>query len=128
MLTKERQTLTVSAQDDLVPFTDETAYEGNASTRMTESPVHWCNEVFTHFRIFSFSHLLIFSFSHFLIFAFMHLGADDDIIAFGAKGSSDAFHLLTGNLSQMLLGGLTVYDVDHDLFGMQLIDCMVPSR
>ena len=120
MLTKERQTLTVSAQDDLVPFTDETAYEGNASTRMTESPVHWCNEVFTHFRIFSFL--------HFLIFAFMLLGADDDIIAFGAKGSSDAFHLLAGNLTQMLLGGLTVDDVDHDLFGMQLIDCMVPSR
>ena len=112
MLAKERQTLPVSAQDDLVPFTDETAYEGNASTRMTESPVHWCNEVFTHFRIFS----------------FRRLGADDDIIAFGAKGSSYAFHLLAGNLSQVLLGGLTVYDVDHNLFGMQLIDCLVPSR
>ena len=112
MLTKERQTLPVSAQDDLVPFTDETAYEGNASTRMSESPVHWCNEVFTHFRIFS----------------FRRLGADDDIIAFGAKGSSDAFHLLAGNLSQMLLGGLTVDDVDHDLFGMQLINRLVPSR
>ena len=112
MLTKERQTFTVSAQDDLVPFTDETAYEGNASTRMTESPVHWCNEVFTHFRIFS----------------FRRLGADDDFIAFGAKGSSDAFHLLAGNLSQMLLWGLTVDDVDHNLFGMQLIDCLVPSR
>ena len=115
MLAKERQTLPVSAQDDLVPFTDETAYEGNASTRMTESPVHRCNEVFTHFCIFSF-------------FAFMHLGADDDIIAFGAKGSSDAFHLLAGNLTQVLLWGLTVDDVDHDLFGMQLIDRMVPSR
>ena len=112
MLTKERQTLPVSAQDDLVPFTDETAYEGNASTRMTESPVHWCNEVFTHFRIFAFS----------------HLGADDDIIAFGAKGSSDAFHLLAGNLTQVLLGRLTVDDVDHDLFRMQLIDRLVPSR
>ena len=112
MLTKERQTLTVSAQDDLVPFTDETAYEGNASTRVTESPVHRCNEVFTHFRIFS----------------FMHLGADDDFIAFGAKGSSDAFHLLAGNLSQVLLGRLTVDDVDHDLFGMQLINRLVPSR
>lgn len=120
MLTKKRQTLPVSAQDDLVPFTDETAYEGNASTRMTESPVHWCNEVFTHFRIFSFT--------HFRIFSFRRLGADDDIIAFGAKGSSDAFHLLAGNLSQMLLGGLTVYDVDHDLFGMQLINRLVPSR
>lgn len=120
MLTKERQTLPVSAQDDLVPFTDETTYEGNASTRMTESPVHWCNEVFTH--------LGIFLFSYFCIFAFSHLGADDDIIAFGAKGSSDAFHLLTGNLTQMLLGRLTVDDVDHDLFRMQLIDRMVPSR
>ena len=112
MLAKERQTLTVSAQDDLVPFTDETAYKRDASTRMTESPVHRCNEVFTHFRIFS----------------FRRLGADDDIIAFGAKGSSDAFHLLAGNLTQMLLGGLTVDDVDHDLFGMQLIDRLVPSR
>ena len=120
MLTKERQTLPVSAQDDLVPFTDETAYEGNASTRMTESPVHWCNEVFTH--------LGIFLFSYFRIFSFRRLGADDDIIAFGAKGSSDAFHLLAGNLSQVLLGGLTVDDVDHDLFRMQLIDRLVPSR
>ena len=112
MLTKESQTLTVSAQDDLVPFLDQTAYEGNASTRVTESPVHWCNEVFTHFCIFS----------------FRRLGADDDFITFGAKGSSDAFHLLAGNLSQMLLGGLTVDDVDHDLFRMQLIDRLVPSR
>lgn len=112
MLAKERQTLPVSAQDDLISFTDETAYEGNASTRMTESPVHWCNEVFTHFRIFS----------------FRRLGADDDFIAFGAKGSSDAFHLLAGNLRQMLLGGLTVNDVDHDLFRMQLINRLVPSR
>lgn len=111
MLTKERQTLTVSAQDDLVPFLDQTAYEGDASTRMSESPVHRCNEVFTHFRIF----------------AFMHLGADDDIIAFGAKGSSDAFHLLTGNLSQMLLGRFAVDDVDHDLFRMELIYRLVPS-
>lgn len=120
MLAKERQTLPVSAQDDLVPFTDETTYEGNASTRMTESPVHWCNEVFTHFCIFSFL--------HFLIFSFLHLGADDDIIAFGAKGSCDAFHLFTGDLTQMLLRRLTVDDVDHDLFGMQLINRLVPSR
>ena len=112
MLTKERQTLTVSAQDDLVPFLDQTAYEGDASTRMSESPVHRCNEVFTHFRIF----------------AFMHLGADDDFITFGAKGSCDAFHLLAGDLTQMLLWGLTVDDVDHDLFGMQLINRLVPSR
>ena len=112
MLTKERQTLTVSAQDDLMPIVHQTAYEGNASTRVTESPVHWCNEVFTHFCIFS----------------FRRLGADDDIIAFGAKGSSDAFHLLAGDLSQMLLGGLTVDDVDHDLFWMQLINRLVPSR
>ena len=120
MLAKERQTLTVSAQDDLVPFTDETAYKRDASTRMTESPVHRCNEVFTHFRIFSFT--------HFRIFSFRRLGADDDIIAFGAKGSSDAFHLLAGNLTQVLLWGLTVDDVDHDLFGMQLINRLVPSR
>ena len=112
MLAKERQTLIVSAQDDLISFTDETTYEGNASTRMTESPVHWCNEVFTHFRIIS----------------FRRLGADDDFIAFGAKGSSDAFHLLAGDLTQVLLWGLTVNDVDHDLFQMQLINRLVPSR
>ena len=46
MFAKERETFTVTTNDNFVSFVKETLYERDATAGVSESPVQWCNKNF----------------------------------------------------------------------------------